>query len=122
MRVKDIIDFADYSKIEIRVGQIVTAEVPEGSNKLIKFKVDFGPSSAEASDGQRNIKTIFSGIKEWYSPEELVGVKTMWVVNLAPKKTPFGDSEGMLFACDTADGKPYIVRVGDEVEVGSEFH
>ena len=110
--MKDIINFDDYSKIEVRVGQIVEAIVPEGSNKLIQFKVDFGDFS----------KTIFSGIKEWYSPEELVGVKTVWVVNLAPKKTPFGDSEGMLFATDTHDGKPYIVRLGEEVEVGSEFH
>jgi methionyl-tRNA synthetase len=110
--MKDIIDFADYSKIEIRVGLIVAAEVPEGSNKLIKFSVNFGEFS----------KTIFSGIKEWYTPEELVGVKTMWVVNLAPKKTPFGESEGMLFACDTNEGKPYIVRIGEEVPVGSEFH
>lgn len=112
--MKDLIDFAEYMKIEIRVGQIVEAVVPEGSNKLIMFKVDFGTEIGN--------KTIFSGIKEWYTPEELVGVKTMWVVNLAPKKTPFGDSEGMLFACDDKDGKPYIVRVGEEVEVGSEFH
>jgi methionyl-tRNA synthetase len=112
--MKDIINFDDYAKIEIRVGQIVSAEVPEGSNKLIKFSVDFGSEIGQ--------KTIFSGIKEWYSPEELVGVKTMWVVNLAPKKTPFGDSEGMFFACDDKEGKPVIVRVGEEVEVGSEFH
>ncbi len=112
--MKDIINFDDYVKIEVRVGNIVEASVPEGSNKLIQFKVDFG--------GEIGQKTIFSGIKEWYSPEELVGVKTIWVVNLAPKKTPFGESQGMLFACDTVDGKPYIVRVGEEVEVGSEFH
>ncbi len=112
--MKPIINFDDYVKIEVRVGKIVEAVVPEGSNKLIQFRVDFG--------GEIGQKTIFSGIKEWYNPEELVGVKTMWVVNLAPKKTPFGDSEGMLFACDTVDGKPYIVRVGEEVEVGSEFH
>ena len=112
--MKDIINFDDYSKIEVRVGKILEAIVPEGSNKLIQFRVDFG--------GEIGQKTIFSGIKEWYSPEELLGVKTMWVVNLAPKKTPFGDSEGMLFACDTTDGKPYIVRMGEEVEIGSEFH
>lgn len=110
--MKDIINFDDYSKIEVRVGKILEAIVPEGSNKLIQFTVDFGEFR----------KTIFSGIKEWYNPEELVGVKTMWVVNLAPKKTPFGDSEGMLFACDDKEGKPVIVRVGDEVEIGSEFH
>ena len=112
--MKPIINFDDYVKIEVRVGKIIEAVVPEGSNKLIQFTVDFG--------GEIGQKTIFSGIKEWYNPEDLVGVKTMWVVNLAPKKTPFGDSEGMLFACDTVDGKPYIVRVGEEVEVGSEFH
>jgi methionyl-tRNA synthetase len=110
--MKDIIEFSDYMKLEVRVGKIVEAEVPEGSNKLIKFRVDFGEFK----------KTIFSGIKEWYSPEELLGVKTIWVVNLAPKKTPFGESEGMLFACDTSEGKPYIVRIGEEVEPGSEFH
>jgi methionyl-tRNA synthetase len=110
--MKDIIHFDDYSKIEVRVGKIIEAIVPEGSNKLIQFRVDFGEFQ----------KTIFSGIKEWYNPEELVGVKTLWVVNLAPKKTPFGDSEGMLFATDTPDGKPYIVRIGEEVEAGSEFH
>ncbi len=112
--MKPVIGFDEYNKIEVRVGEIVGAVVPEGSNKLIQFKVDFG--------GEIGQKTIFSGIKEWYKPEELVGVKTIWVVNLAPKKTPFGDSEGMLFACDTADGKPYMVRMGEEVEVGSEFH
>lgn len=121
--MKPIINFNEYTKIEVRVGEIVAAEVPEGSNKLIQFTVDFGPTSPEASLGAgRILKTIFSGIKEWYNPEELVGVKTMWVVNLMPKKTPFGESEGMLFACDSRDGKPFIVRIPDEVEVGSEFH
>ena len=112
--MKPIINFNEYNKIEVRVGTIVQAIVPEGSNKLIQFKVDFG-----AEMGQ---KTIFSGIKEWYSPEELVGVKTMWVVNLAPKKTPFGDSEGMLFACDDKEGKSAIVRIDENVENGTEFH
>lgn len=112
--MKDLINFDDYNKIEVRVGKVLTAVVPEGSNKLIQFRVDFGPEIGQ--------KTIFSGIKEWYNPEEFVGVKTIWVVNLAPKKTPFGDSEGMLFACNTVDGKPYIVHVSDDVEIGSEFH
>lgn len=110
--MKDLITFADYIRVEVRVGKIITAEVPEGSAKLIKFSVDFGSE----------IRTIFSGIKEWYTPEELVGAKTIWVTNIPPKKTPFGESNGMLFACDSLDGKPYIVRIGDEVPLGSEFH
>lgn len=117
--MKDLIAFADYAKIEVRVGKIIAAEVPEGSEKLIKFSVDFGPSD---TSGSNEVRTIFSGIKEWYTPEELVGVKTMWVTNIPPKKTPFGESNGMLFACDTVDGEPYIVRLGEEVPIGSEFH
>lgn len=120
---KTQIDFDDYSKIEVRVGKIVAAVVPEGSEKLIQFTVDFGPPSPEASEGQiHEIRTIFSGIKEWYAPTELVGVTTAWVTNIPPKKTPFGESQGMLFACDSAEGKPYIVRIGEEVPEGSEFH
>lgn len=117
--MKDPITFADYAKVEVRVGKIVAAEVPEGSEKLIKFSVDFGPS---ASSGSNEIRIIFSGIKEWYSPEELVGVNTIWVTNIPPKKTPFGESQGMLFACDAVDGKPYIVRISEGVPLGSEFH
>lgn len=121
--MKLAITFDEYARVEVRVGTIVGAIVPEGSAKLIQFKVDFGPASAEALAGEGNeIRTIFSGIKEWYEPSELVGVKTIWVTNIPPKRTPFGESQGMLFACDTTDGKPYIVRVGDEVANGSVFH
>ena len=110
--MKPVITFDEYAKVEVRVGKIVSAFVPEGSAKLIQFEVDFGDEK----------RTIFSGIKEWYNPEELVGVKTMWVTNIPPKKTPFGESQGMLFACDTAEGKPYVVRLEEEVELGSIFH
>lgn len=110
--MRPTITFDEYAKVEVRVGKIVAASVPPGSEKLIQFTVDFGIEQ----------RTIFSGIKEWYSPEELVGVTTAWVTNIPPKKTPFGESQGMLFACDTADGKPYMVRIGEEVPLGSEFH
>lgn len=110
--MKPTITFDEYAKVEVRVGKIVEAMVPEGSEKLLQFRVDFG-------DEQR---TIFSGIKEWYTPEELVGVTTTWVTNIPPKKTPFGESQGMLFACDDKEGKPYIVRLDENVSLGSEFH
>lgn len=110
--MKLAITFDEYARVEVRVGQIVAASVPEGSAKLLQLSVDFGTEQ----------RTIFSGIKEWYDPGELVGVKTIWVTNIPPKRTPFGESQGMLFACDTTDGKPYIVRVGDEVANGSVFH
>lgn len=110
--MKDQIKFEEFTKVEVRVGTILEASVPEGSERLIQFRVDF----------KEEQRTIFSGIKEWYTPEELVGVKTLWVTNIPPRKLPFGESEGMIFACDDSEGKPYIVRVGNEVEDGSVFH
>lgn len=110
--MKPSITFEEYVKVEVKVGTIIAAVVPEGSQKLIKFEVDLGTEK----------RIIFSGIKEWYNPSELVGVKTLWVTNIPPKKTPFGESMGMLFACDALDGKPYLVRIGDDVPNGSEFH
>ena len=110
--MKDPITFAEYAKVEVRVGKIVAAVIPEGSAKLIQFTVDFGDET----------RTIFSGIKEWYSPEELVGIKTLWVTNIPPKKTPFGESQGMLFACDSQDERPYIVRLGEDAPTGSVFN
>lgn len=110
--MKPQITFEEYSKVEVRVGQIVEASVPEGSEKLLQFVVDFGSEK----------RTIFSGIKEWYTPEELMGIKTIWVTNIPPRKTPFGESQGMLFACDDKSGKPQVVRVDETVPNGSEFH
>ena len=110
--MKPVITFDEYSKIEVMVGEIVEAVIPEGSEKLLQFRVSFGDEQ----------KTIFSGIKDWDTAEELVGVKTLWVMNIPPRKNPFGESEGMLFATDDASGKPYIVKIGGEVENGSEFH
>lgn len=110
--MKDLITFNEYARVEVRVGVIEEVIIPEGSEKLLQFKVDFGDEK----------RMIFSGIKEWYSPDELMGVKTMWVTNIPPKKTPFGESNGMLFACDEEGDKPHIVRLPESVPVGSVFH
>jgi methionyl-tRNA synthetase len=89
----------------VRVGTIVGAEVPEGSEKLIKFRIDFG---------ELGEKIIFSGILQWFKAEELVGVQTTFVVNLAPRKMGnFGESEGMLFAADAVingEKQPILVK------------
>lgn len=111
--MKDVIEFSDFTKVDIMVGEIIGAVIPEGSKKLIKMTVDFG------SEGKR---IIFSGISEWYKPEELVGMRTVFVVNIPAKNTPFGESQGMIFACDSKDGKPYILQIGEEVENGTSFH
>jgi len=98
--MKDQITFADFAKLDLRVGEILEANAVEGSEKLVELKVNIGPPSPAASE--RLIRTIYAGIKKWYEPSSLVGRKLMFVVNLAPKKFKIGDceyeSQGMLIA------------------------
>lgn len=98
------IDFADFSKLDLRVGEVVAAREVEGSSKLLELTVDFGPDFAPAAPGkQENGKrTIYAGIREWYEPLQITGRKLIFVVNLAPKTFKIKDqeyvSEGMLMA------------------------
>ena len=87
---KQEINYEDFEKIDIRIGEIKNAEMVEGADKLIKCTVDFGEGLGE--------RTIVSGIKEWFTPEALIGKKLPYVINLAPRKLKGVVSEGMLLA------------------------
>ena len=93
--IKPRISFAELDCIDIRVGEIVTVEEVEGSDKLLKLTVDFG-------DHRRS---IFAGMKqERENPREIEGRQALFVVNLEPKKMMGQISEGMLFDIGYADG------------------
>ena len=86
---KEYINIDDFAKLDLRVGLIKKAEQMEGSDKLIRCEVDFGDL------GQR---VIVSGIAKYKDPQDMVGNKYLYVVNLKPRKI-FGEvSEGMLVA------------------------
>jgi methionyl-tRNA synthetase len=78
----------DFAKIDLRIAKVLAAEAVEGSDKLLKLTLDVG-------DSQR---TVFSGIRSAYAPEQLVGRFTLVLVNLKPRKMRFGTSEGMVLA------------------------
>ncbi|MFC4314886.1 methionine--tRNA ligase [Steroidobacter flavus] len=78
----------DFAKIDLRIAKVLAAEGVEGSDKLLKLTLDVG-------DSQR---TVFSGIRSAYAPEQLVGRFTLVLVNLKPRKMRFGTSEGMVLA------------------------
>ncbi|MEN9407046.1 MAG: hypothetical protein RLZZ455_262 [Candidatus Parcubacteria bacterium] len=94
--MKPIITFDDFSKIDLRIGKILECERKEGSEKLLRLKVDFG------DEGTR---TILSGIATWYTPEDLLGKLFLFVLNLEPRKIMNEFSEGMILA---AEGKKPI--------------
>jgi methionyl-tRNA synthetase len=108
----DYITWDDFAKVDIRVGTIIEASVPEGSNKLISYRVDFG---------EMGMKTIFSGIQKWFGVDDLVGVQTTFVINLAPKKMgDLGESEGMLFAAEQ-EGQPVLVTFAEPLTNGTRM-
>jgi len=74
----------------------VLAEAVAGSDKLLKLTLDVG-------EGRH--RTVFSGIKSAYTPDQLTGKFTVVVANLAPRKMKFGVSEGMVLAASHADEK-----------------
>jgi methionyl-tRNA synthetase len=108
--MKPLINFDDFSKLDLRVGEVVDVKDVTDSQKLLRLTVDFG-----AEIGQ---KTIFSGIKKWYTAASLINKKYIFIVNLEPKKFPFGESQGMILAIDT-DKKPILLNVKKNITNGS---
>ncbi|KKS16271.1 hypothetical protein A2434_02020 [Candidatus Woesebacteria bacterium RIFOXYC1_FULL_41_14] len=72
------ISFDDFEKVDIRIGTVVAAEVPEWSHWVMKLEVDLGDEIGR--------KNAFSGIMKFYKPEDLIGHQFPFVVNLEPKK------------------------------------
>ena len=88
VELKETIQFADFEKLDLRVGVVESCEIVPKSSKLLKFVLDAGAL------GKR---TIFSGIRGAYpEPEKLVGTEVVFVANLAPRKMSVGVSEGMI--------------------------
>jgi methionyl-tRNA synthetase len=112
--MKPTIEYPDFEKLELRVGEVVEAVTPDWSNKLLQFTVDFGPEIGK--------RTILSGIQKWYSPDQFLNKKYAFVVNLAERKMGQGVSQGMMLMADTqVDGedRPTLVPFPSEVPVGT---
>ena len=94
LQLESEIQIDDFFKVDLRVVRITNAEHVEGADKLLKLELELGSDS----NGDPITRTVFSGIKSAYSPEQLVGRLTVMVANLKPRKMKFGISEGMVLA------------------------
>jgi methionyl-tRNA synthetase len=94
--IANTITIDDFVKVDLRIALIVNAEHVEGSTKLLRLTLDVG---------EGRTRNVFSGIKEAYQPQDLIGKHTVLVANLAPRKMKFGVSEGMVLAASHADEK-----------------
>src|SRR5262245_5121723 len=89
-----LVSIEDFAKLDLRVAKIVSAELVDGADKLLKLTVDLGGET----------RTLFAGIRSAYDPAQLVGRLTVVVANLAPRKMRFGTSEGMVLAASGDQG------------------
>jgi methionyl-tRNA synthetase len=106
------IGIEDFAKVEMRVGQIKTAERIVGADKLLKLTVDIGTETRQ----------ICAGIAQYYEPESLIGRKVAVVVNLAPRKLRGVESNGMIVAASVGpEGRPVLAGFHEEVEVGARL-
>ncbi len=97
----NLISIDDFNKIDLRIAHIVDCKAVDGSDKLLQLTLDIGESKT---------RTVFSGIKSAYQPEQLVGKYTVMVANLAPRKMKFGLSEGMVLAASGTEAGLYILE------------
>lgn len=109
MYMKDIIQFDDFAKLDLRVGKVIDCVEKEGSEKLLRLTVDFG------EEGTRN---ILSGLKEWYKPEDLKGKHFIFIINLQARKMMGEESEGMILAAE-GESQPYPIIPSGDVTPGA---
>ena len=100
------IQFDDFSKIDLRIARIAEATHVDGADKLLALTLDLGVDE----QGAAITRTVFSGIKSAYSPEQLTGMLTVVVANLAPRKMKFGLSEGMVLAAGPGKDELWLLE------------
>lgn len=105
------ITFEDFEKLQFQVGEIIACEAVEKSKKLLCSQVKIGSQ----------VKQIVSGIRKYYSPEEMVGKKVMVLVNLKPAKLAGVLSEGMLLCAEDADGSLALLTPEKPMPAGAEI-
>ncbi|MBQ1346927.1 MAG: methionine--tRNA ligase [Erysipelotrichaceae bacterium] len=104
------IEFADFEKVEMVVGQVTECSKHPNADKILVFNVDFGYEQRQ----------ILSGVAAYYKPEELLGRKVIAVMNLKPRKIRGLESNGMLLsAVRQKDGKEVLELLSSDMEVGS---
>ncbi len=108
----DEIKYNDFAKVEFKIGEIKEAIEVEESEKLLRLQVDFG---------EEKLRNVFSGIKQWYSPADLIGKKTVFVTNIAPRKIMGELSEAMIFGAEDESGENMsVLFLEKDLPVGSK--
>ena len=111
LEAKAEITYDDFAKLQFQVGEIIKCEAVPKSKKLLCSQVKIGSQ----------VRQILSGIKAYYSPEEMVGKKVMVVTNLKPAKLAGMVSEGMILCAEDAEGNLALMTPEKSMPAGAEI-
>lgn len=106
---KEMIQYEDFTKLDLRVATIIAAEKVKKADRLLHIKLDVGTEKRE----------VVSGIAEHYAPEEIIGKQVTYLANLAPRKLRGIESSGMILMAEDANGKLHFVAPSDITDAGS---
>ena len=107
------IGIEDFVKVELRAGEIKTAERVPKADKLLRMTIDLGETEP---------RQILAGIAQYYEPEKLIGRKVIVVANLAPRKLRGFESQGMVLAASIGEeGRPILAGFTEEVPNGAKL-
>jgi methionyl-tRNA synthetase len=111
--VTSLIDITDFTKVDLRVGEVLTAARIPKADRLLLLTVDIG---------EEKPRQILAGIAQYYEPEQLPGRKIAVVANLKPRKMRGHESQGMLLAASVGDeGKPVLATFTEDVPNGARL-
>ena len=111
VKAKDTIEYDDFAKLQIQVGQIIKCEEVPKSKKLLCSQVQIGSTTRQ----------ILSGIKQWYSAKDMVGKQVLVVTNLAPRNIAGLESQGMILMAEDDAGNAVLVSPEMNIKTGSEI-
>jgi methionine--tRNA ligase beta chain len=105
------ISFAEFQKLDLRIGKITEAEQIPGSKNLIKIIVDFGTEKRQA----------VAGLIQWYQPRDLVGKKCAFLLNLQKRKLMGVESQCMVLAAEDNKGNVVVLQPERDIAEGSRI-
>ena len=106
------ISFEEFQNLDLRIGKIMEANQIPGSRNLIRMTVDFGTEKRQA----------VAGLLQYYKPEELVGKKCAFILNLQRRKLMGVESQCMIFAAEDSKGNVVLLQPEKDIVEGSKIH
>jgi methionine--tRNA ligase beta chain len=105
------ISFAEFEKLDLRIGKVLEVTPIHNSKKLIKITVDFGTEKRQA----------VAGLQKWYKPEDLIGKKCVFLLNLQRRMLAGIESQCMILAAEDAEGNVSVLTPEKDIVEGSKI-